>query len=145
MSSVKLSVSNQARWGQKLITAYGEYDIAKDGIVEVPSELAEKLLGIPNSYEKVAVEKPKEKAKPAPKKGDLNKDGEVDQKDLDIAKEEQAEAKKEAEKADLQASAVMIDMTKKQLQDVAKEMKLPKGEWQKLNKSDLIDYIAKNS
>ena len=52
---------------------------------------------------------------------------------------------KESEKAYLQASAVMIDMTKKQLQDVAKEMKLPKGEWQKLNKSDLIDYIAKNS
>ena len=61
MSSVKLSVSNQARWGQKLITAYGEYDIAKDGIVEVPRELAEKLLGIPNSYEKGAVEKPKAK------------------------------------------------------------------------------------
>jgi hypothetical protein len=143
MSSVKLSVLNQARWGAVLISALGDYDIGKDGIVEVPRELADKLLGIPNSYEEVA--EPKAKAKPTPKKGDLNKDGKVDKKDLDIAQESQEEAKAEVEEADAKAESVMGDMTKRQLQDVAKEMKLPKGNWQKKNKNDLIDYIAKNS
>ena len=143
MSSVKLSVKNQGRWGATLISALGDYDIGKDGIVEVPRELADKLLGIPNSYEEIA--EPKAKAKPTAKKGDLNKDGEVDKKDLDIAKDNQEDAKAEVENADAKAESVMNDMTKKQLQEVAKEMGLPKGSWQKKNKTDLIDYIAKNS
>lgn len=136
MSTIKIQTNKAHRFGETFITSQGEITWDEKGFAQVTKEVAEKLceeddsISIIESKPSSIPSKPKdnkvETPLPTPPKSkDKVEDSENDEKESEDMKK---------------VKAVLNAKLMPELHELAKQF--PEEEWKKLNKPDLVNYLA---
>lgn len=116
---MKVTTTKKHRFGLKIDIAGHRLTFSKDGVAEITEEAFEKISATDSSIV------------PVVEKGSQSS-SEDDKKDLT------ANTSSSSSSDEIKLS----DMSVKELKGLAEESKLPKKEWERLNKEKLIEYIS---